>query len=108
MITAFSREGAAKVYVQHRLKDHAGEVSRLVGAGANLYVCGNARNMAQEVKIAVSQIISDQRGILLSDAQEMIKTMKASGNYLVGRVHAAYSPLHFQFNLHGMWYLTRY
>lgn len=41
LVTAFSREGAKKVYVQHRIAEHGEKVWKLLNdMGGNLYVCG--------------------------------------------------------------------
>ncbi|EFY84585.1 NADPH-cytochrome P450 reductase [Metarhizium acridum CQMa 102] len=58
LITAFSREGSDKVYVQHRMKDMAAEINNLLLRGGHFYVCGDAANMAREVRSALAQIIA--------------------------------------------------
>jgi len=40
LITAFSRDGAKKVYVQHRLAERASMIWDLMRQGAHFYVCG--------------------------------------------------------------------
>merc|ERR1711933_190029 len=40
LVTAFSRDQSEKVYVQHRLREHAAEVAALVRDGGHVYVCG--------------------------------------------------------------------
>ncbi|KAL5614344.1 hypothetical protein BROUX41_004450 [Berkeleyomyces rouxiae] len=81
LITAFSREGATKVYVQHRLKERAAEINELLLQKANIYVCGDAANMAREVNIVLAQIIAEQRGIPEAKAEEIVKSMRASSQY---------------------------
>ncbi|KAI0594055.1 NADPH-cytochrome P450 reductase [Biscogniauxia sp. FL1348] len=81
LITAFSREGPNKVYVQHRLKERAQEVNELLQKKAYLYVCGDAANMAREVNTVLAQIIAEQRGIPEAKAEEMVKNMRASNQY---------------------------
>ncbi|KAI1142374.1 NADPH-cytochrome P450 reductase [Hypoxylon sp. FL0543] len=81
MITAFSREGPKKVYVQHRLKERAQEVNELLEKKAYLYVCGDAANMAREVNTVLAQIIAEQRGIPESKAEEIVKNMRAANQY---------------------------
>ena len=83
IITAFSREGSKKVYVQHRLKERAVEVNDLLEKGASLYVCGDAVNMAQEVRSTLIRIIAEQRGISQAAADEIVKQMRASSKYQV-------------------------
>lgn len=81
LITAFSREGPSKVYVQHRLKEHAKEVNELLEQKAYFYVCGDAANMAREVNALLAQIISEQRGIPESKGEEIVKNMRAANQY---------------------------
>lgn len=86
LITAFSREGPKKVYVQHRLKEHAKEVNELLQQKAYFYVCGDAANMAREVNSTLSKIISEQRGIPEAKAEEIVKGMRAANQYQVGLI----------------------
>ncbi|KAI0387847.1 NADPH-cytochrome P450 reductase [Hypomontagnella monticulosa] len=81
LITAFSREGPKKVYVQHRLKEMAKEVNELLEKKAYLYVCGDAANMAREVNTVLAQIIAEQRGMSEAKAEEIVKNMRASNQY---------------------------
>ncbi|KAF3385201.1 NADPH--cytochrome P450 reductase [Penicillium rolfsii] len=81
IITAFSREGPQKVYVQHRLKENAELVSELLKQKANFYVCGDAANMAREVNLVLGHIIAEQRGMPAEKGEEMVKHMRSSGSY---------------------------
>ncbi|KAF4764579.1 hypothetical protein N7455_009459 [Penicillium solitum] len=81
IITAFSREGSEKVYVQHRLKENAELVSELLKQKANFYVCGDAANMAREVNLVLGHIIAQQRGLPAEKGEEMVKHMRSSGSY---------------------------
>ncbi|KAJ4421209.1 hypothetical protein N0V85_000302 [Neurospora sp. IMI 360204] len=81
LITAFSREGPKKVYVQHRLKERAEEINQLLEQKAYFYVCGDAANMAREVNTVLGQIISEQRGIPEAKAEEIVKNMRSSNQY---------------------------
>jgi NADPH-ferrihemoprotein reductase len=81
IITAFSREGSQKVYVQHRLKENAQLVSDLLKQKANFYICGDAANMAREVNLALGHIIAEQRGLPAEKGEEMVKHMRSSGSY---------------------------
>ena len=85
MVTAFSREGPNKVYVQHRLKERAKEVNELLEQKAYLYVCGDAANMAREVNTVLAQIIAEQRGIPEAKGEEIVKNMRSSNQYQVRR-----------------------
>ena len=79
--TAFSREGPSKVYVQHKLKEHAAEVNKLLEQKAYFYVCGDAANMAREVNTLLGQIIAEQRGIPEKKAEDIVKAMRSSNQY---------------------------
>ncbi|CAG8934508.1 unnamed protein product [Penicillium salamii] len=81
IVTAFSREGSEKVYVQHRLKENATLVSELLKQKANFYVCGDAANMAREVNLVLGHIIAEQRGMPAEKGEEMVKHMRSSGSY---------------------------
>jgi NADPH-ferrihemoprotein reductase len=83
LVTAFSREGPKKVYVQHRLKERAKEVNQLLEQKAYFYVCGDAANMAREVNAVLAQIIASERGIPEAKAEEIVKQMRASNQYQV-------------------------
>ncbi|MCJ1245479.1 NADPH-cytochrome P450 reductase [Trapelia coarctata] len=82
LITAFSREQPQKVYVQHRLKEHAADINALIqNDKANFYVCGDAANMAREVSAVLVQIIAEERGISTEKAEEVVRGMRSSGQY---------------------------
>ncbi|KAI1302956.1 NADPH-cytochrome P450 reductase [Xylaria venustula] len=81
LITAFSREGSKKVYVQHRLKEKAKEINELLQNKAYIYVCGDAANMAREVNTVLGQIIAEQRGVPESKGEEIVKNMRAANQY---------------------------
>ena len=83
LVTAFSREGSKKVYVQHRLKERSKEINALLDQKAFFYVCGDAANMAREVNATLAQILADERGISKSKAEEIVKQMRASNQYQV-------------------------
>lgn len=80
-MTAFSRDGPQKVYVQHRLKERAEEVNKLLEQKAYFYVCGDAANMAREVNDVLAQIISEQRGVSKQKGEETVKGMRAANQY---------------------------
>ncbi|KAH7349269.1 NADPH-cytochrome P450 reductase [Plectosphaerella cucumerina] len=81
LVTAFSREGAKKVYVQHRLREYATEVNALLEKKAYFYVCGDAANMAREVNTFLGQIIAEKRGVPEAKAEEIVKNMRAANQY---------------------------
>ncbi|KAK7196371.1 p450 reductase [Novymonas esmeraldas] len=79
---AYSRDQAHKVYVQHRLKERAAEVWAMLAAGANVYVCGDAKRMAKDVEAELKRI-AEVEGKLSPDAADaFIKTMEEEERYL--------------------------
>lgn len=78
---AFSRDGPKKVYVQHKLKENADEVNKLLEQKAYFYVCGDAANMAREVNTLLGKIISEKRGVSEQKGEEIVKAMRASNQY---------------------------
>ncbi|KAF4944147.1 hypothetical protein FGADI_12896 [Fusarium gaditjirri] len=81
IITAFSREGPSKVYVQQRLKEYAGEVNKFMEEKAAVYVCGDANHMARDTRHTLVQIISQHRGISEKAAEGVIKSMRTTAQY---------------------------
>jgi sulfite reductase (NADPH) flavoprotein alpha-component len=78
---AFSRDGAAKVYVQHRLQEQAAELYRWIADGAHLYVCGDAAQMARDVHETLLAVIAAQAGRGREAAEEYLREMQADGRY---------------------------
>ncbi|KAI9801763.1 MAG: hypothetical protein M1825_003135 [Sarcosagium campestre] len=81
LVTAFSRQGPKKVYVQHRLREHGKEVDDMLQQKAYFYVCGDAANMAREVSATLSKIIAEHRGVSDVKGEEIVKAMRASNQY---------------------------
>lgn len=81
IFTAFSREGPEKVYVQHRLRENAEYINKLLEQKAYFYVCGDAAHMAREVNTVLGQIIAEKRGLTPEKGEEIVKHMRSSGIY---------------------------
>lgn len=83
MVVAHSRlPGKPKCYVQDKLIEKEQEIFDLITKkGAFIYVCGDAKGMAQGVHAALVRILSRGNGIEESEAAEMLKLFKTSGKY---------------------------
>lgn len=81
VFTAFSREGPNKVYVQHRLKENAALVNKLLEEGATFYVCGDASRMARDVHNTLLEIIAEQRGISPEEADKAVRKLRSRNKY---------------------------
>lgn len=80
--TAFSRDGAEKVYVQHRMREHAAELYGWLKDGASFYVCGDAKRMARDVDAALRRIVAEQGGMSSDAADEFVAELTKSKRYL--------------------------
>jgi sulfite reductase (NADPH) flavoprotein alpha-component len=81
---AFSRDQAHKVYVQHRMLEHAKELWTWLQNGAYFYVCGDARHMAKDVHQTLIDIAQQQGGLSPEAAAGYVNTtlMKTEKRYL--------------------------
>ncbi|KXS20551.1 hypothetical protein M427DRAFT_66526 [Gonapodya prolifera JEL478] len=83
IITAFSRAQAQKVYVQHRILEHGEAVWDLLeNKKGNLYICGEAKNMAKDVQAVMQQLALQFGGKADEEAaKSWFKDLKAKGRY---------------------------
>ncbi|GLX83423.1 sulfite reductase [NADPH] flavoprotein alpha-component [Thalassotalea eurytherma] len=81
MDVAFSRDQAEKVYVQHRIQEHAADVYAWLEAGAHLYICGDANRMAKDVHQALIDVIVEQGKKTAEQAEDYLKTLRADKRY---------------------------
>jgi len=72
LVSAFSREQAHKVYVQHRLKERKEQVEQYLKDGAYVYICGSV-NMGKSIK-------EEMIAILGSEAQ--LDRLQKEGHYV--------------------------
>jgi sulfite reductase (NADPH) flavoprotein alpha-component len=79
--TAFSRDQAHKIYVQHRMLEAAGEIWSWLEEGAHFYVCGDAKRMAKDVDAALRQIVQEAGGKDPEEAAEYIEQLKRDKRY---------------------------
>ena len=78
---AFSRDQADKQYVQHKMLENGKELYDWLEKGAHFYVCGDAKQMAKDVDMALKQIIQQQGGVTLEKAEAYIKDLQLSNRY---------------------------
>ena len=79
--TAFSRDQAEKIYVQHRIEQAAAEFWKWLEEGAIFYVCGDASRMANDVDKALHQVIETAGGKTPEQAAEYVTQMKTDKRY---------------------------
>jgi sulfite reductase (NADPH) flavoprotein alpha-component len=80
-ITAFSRDQAHKIYVQHRMLENAAELYDWLENGAIFYVCGDAARMAKDVDTALHQIVEQAGSKSTEQAKEYVDTLKKEKRY---------------------------
>jgi sulfite reductase (NADPH) flavoprotein alpha-component len=78
---AFSRDQPAKIYVQHLLQQHAAEVFAWLQAGAYVYVCGDAKHMAEDVQTTLLTIIAEQGKLEPSAARQYLVKLRQEKRY---------------------------
>lgn len=78
---AFSRDQTEKIYVQDRLKENSTEVYQWLQDGAHFYVCGDANRMAKDVHTTLIEIISEQAGKSLEDAEQELNELRKAKRY---------------------------
>ena len=79
--TAFSRDQAEKVYVQHRMRENADELWKWLEEGGYFYVCGDASRMAKDVDEALHRIVEQAGGKSKEDAAAYVEELKKTKRY---------------------------
>ena len=79
--TAFSRDQAAKVYVQDRIVEHGREVFDWLEAEAHVFVCGDAKRMAADVDRALRQVVRDHGAMAEDAASSYVARLASEGRY---------------------------
>ncbi|HXO77705.1 MAG TPA: flavodoxin domain-containing protein [Puia sp.] len=80
--TAFSRDQAEKVYVQHKMLRESAELFRWLEAGAYVYVCGAKEPMSVDVEMALLHIIQKEGKKPLAQAEAYLDELRESGRYV--------------------------
>ena len=80
---AWSRDGAEKFYVQDRMREVGRDLWAWIADGAHVYVCGDAKRMAQDVERALVEIVAaarrahDRRGDRIRRQPEEVRPLSA-------------------------------
>ncbi|RNB81229.1 sulfite reductase subunit alpha [Brevibacillus fluminis] len=79
--TAFSRDTAEKVYVQHKMLENSKELFEWLENGAYFYVCGDKQYMAKDVNNALIDIIEKEGGMTREAAEAYLNGLQEQGRY---------------------------
>ena len=79
--TAFSRDQEHKLYVQHRMQQHAAELFSWIENGASIFVSGTKEPMSIDVEQTLVKIIAEQKNIDAQKATEYLGELKEAGRY---------------------------
>ena len=79
---AFSRDTPDKVYVQHRIWDRRRDLVEWLDGGASFYVCGEAKNMAKDVRAALVAAYADVKNLSADAAEQAVAALERDTRYL--------------------------
>jgi sulfite reductase (NADPH) flavoprotein alpha-component len=79
--TAWSRDGAGKVYVQDRMRENGAELARWIGEGAHIAICGDASRMAKDVETAFAEILAEHGAGSVEAGRAQVQALRAAGRY---------------------------
>ena len=78
---AWSRDQAERIYVQHRMLQHAKELYAWLEEGGSFFVCGDASRMAKDVNTALHQIIQAASGKSAQEAAAYVAVLQKDKRY---------------------------
>ena len=76
---AFSRDQPERIHVQHRLWEQRADLRAWIGAGAAIYVCGDAAAMAKDVHATLVRVLAEDGG---GDGSAKLDALRREGRYL--------------------------
>ncbi len=79
--TAFSRDQAEKVYVQHKMQRQSAELFRWLQSGAHVFVCGAKEPMSVDVEHTLLDIIRREGNKNATQAEAYLDELKEAGRY---------------------------
>ena len=78
---AFSRDQKEKLYVQHKMEEHAAELYSWLQGGASFFVCGKKDPMSIDVENTLISIIVQQGNKTAAEAKHYLEQMEAEGRF---------------------------
>jgi sulfite reductase (NADPH) flavoprotein alpha-component len=81
MDVAFSRDTPEKVYVQHRIWEKRADVVAWLDGGATFYVCGDAKQMAKDVRATLVRAYADVKSLSPGAAEAAVAALERDKRY---------------------------
>jgi len=75
---AFSRDQPEKIYVQHRMREHARDLYAWLEDGAEVFICGDKSRMAADVQTALIDIVRTEGGRTQEQAEDYVAALRKS------------------------------
>lgn len=82
MDVAFSRDTPQKQYVQHKLWERRRDLVEWLDNGAHLYVCGDAKAMAKDVRATLTRAYADVKALAPEAAEQAVAALERDKRYL--------------------------
>jgi len=82
MDVAFSRDRPEKVYVQHRLWERRRDMVDWLDDGAFLYVCGDAKSMAKDVRAVLVRAYADVKALAPEASERAVAQLEHDKRYM--------------------------
>jgi sulfite reductase (NADPH) flavoprotein alpha-component len=82
MDVAFSRDRPDQVYVQHKIWERRKELVDWLDNGAYLYVCGDAKAMAKDVRAMLTNAYADEKALSPEGAAQAVDALERDKRYL--------------------------
>jgi sulfite reductase (NADPH) flavoprotein alpha-component len=82
MNVAFSRDTPGKVYVQNKLWDRRHDLIEWLDGGASFYVCGDAKNMAKDVRATLVRAYAEIKALSPEAAEQAVTALERDRRYL--------------------------
>jgi sulfite reductase (NADPH) flavoprotein alpha-component len=82
MDVAFSRDTPQKIYVQNKMWEHRRDLMDWIDNGAYVYVCGDAKAMAKDVRATLVRAYSDVKALSPEAAEQAVRDLDRGRRYL--------------------------
>ncbi len=82
MDVAFSRDTPKKIYVQDKMWERRHDLIEWLDGGAHFYVCGDAKNMAKDVRATLVRAYAEVKALSPEAAEQAVATLERDKRYL--------------------------